>query len=180
MLPYTQSILFLDEHEVAVVSRSGIKLFDADGNPRKPQFQQIAWAPVQAEKGGHKHFMLKEIIEQPTAVANTVLGRLSQDTEFHLDKSLSPTNREEPSRSNSALVPAGTRPLSETMIESLAECRLKWITPAGFGTAIIAFLTVYLSSSLIGETADTISAQRLVVSRSKILTITNVVIRQPA
>ena len=87
MLPYTQSILFLDEHEVAVVSRSGIKLFDVDGNARKPQFQQIAWAPVQAEKGGHKHFMLKEIIEQPTAVANTVLGRLSQDTDsVHLDE----------------------------------------------------------------------------------------------
>ena len=57
MLPYTQSILFLDEHEVAVVSRSGIKLYDAEGNPRKPQFQQINWAPVQAEKGGHRHFM---------------------------------------------------------------------------------------------------------------------------
>src|SRR5262245_28113315 len=81
MLPYTRSILFLDEHEVAVVSRSGIKLLDVQGNIRKPQFQEIAWDPVQAEKGGYRHFMLKEINEQATAAGNTVLGRLSQDTD---------------------------------------------------------------------------------------------------
>src|SRR5215510_13119800 len=81
MLPYTRSILFLDEHEVAVVSRNGIKLLDTAGNERKPQFQEIGWGPAQAEKGGYRHFMLKEINEQPTAVGNTVLGRLSQDTD---------------------------------------------------------------------------------------------------
>jgi glucosamine--fructose-6-phosphate aminotransferase (isomerizing) len=75
VLPYTRSILFLDDHEVAVVAQDGIRLFDAGGKPRQPQFHHITWDPIMAEKGGYKHFMLKEIYEQPTAIGNTVLGR---------------------------------------------------------------------------------------------------------
>src|SRR6188474_1005464 len=63
MLPYTRSILFLDDHEVAVVARDGIRLFDSNGAARQPQFQHITWDPIMAEKGGYKHFMLKEIYE---------------------------------------------------------------------------------------------------------------------
>ena len=86
VLPYTRSILFLDEHEVAVVARDGIRLSDAAGKPRTPQFQHITWDPIMAEKGGYKHFMLKEIYEQPAAIGNTVLGRFSLDTNtVHLE-----------------------------------------------------------------------------------------------
>src|SRR5205809_3914363 len=68
MLPYTRDILFLDDHEVAVAARDGIRLFDTSGNSRTPQFQRITWDPIMAEKGGYKHFMLKEIYEQPDAI----------------------------------------------------------------------------------------------------------------
>src|SRR2546427_11007649 len=54
MLPYTRSILFLDDHEVAVVARDGIRLLDTAGQSRKPQFQNITWDPIMAEKGGYK------------------------------------------------------------------------------------------------------------------------------
>src|SRR5207237_8314647 len=54
MLPYTRSILFLDDHEVAVVARNGIRLLDTAGNERKPQFQHITWAPITAEQGGQR------------------------------------------------------------------------------------------------------------------------------
>jgi glucosamine--fructose-6-phosphate aminotransferase (isomerizing) len=80
LLPYTRSIHLMDDHELAVVARDGIHLFDAAGKAKEPKFQLIAWDPVQAEKGGYKHFMLKEIYEQPSAIGNTVLGRLSLDT----------------------------------------------------------------------------------------------------
>src|SRR4029079_5273544 len=80
MLPYTRSILFLDDHEVAVVARDGIRLLDTAGQPRTPHFQHISWDPIMAEKGGYKHFMLKEIYEQPVAIENTILGRFSLDT----------------------------------------------------------------------------------------------------
>src|SRR5580765_2925456 len=73
LLPYTRSILFLDDHELVVVARDGIRVFDESGKPKQPEFQTITWDPVQAEKGGYKHFMLKEIFEQPSAIGNTVL-----------------------------------------------------------------------------------------------------------
>src|SRR5580704_10952971 len=58
VLPYTRSILFLDDHEVAVVAPDGVRLMDDAGNAKEAQFQRITWDPIQAEKGGFKHFML--------------------------------------------------------------------------------------------------------------------------
>src|SRR5436190_16979806 len=86
MLPYTRSLLFLDDHEVAVVARDGIRLLDTVGQSRQPKFQHVTWDPIMAEKGGYKHFMLKEIYEQPVAIENTVLGRFSLDgNKVHLE-----------------------------------------------------------------------------------------------
>jgi len=182
MLPYTQSILFLDEHEVAVVSRSGIKLYDAEGNPRKPQFQQINWAPVQAEKGGHRHFMLKEINEQPTAVANTVLGRLSQDTDSVRLDEVGFTDAQWGSFKQIRILACGTSwhsaLVGKHMIESLARVPVEvdYASEFRYRNPIILPNSLYIFITQSGETADTISAQRLVrESGSKILTITNVV-----
>ena len=182
MLPYTQSILFLDEHEVAVVSRSGIKLLDIEGNPRKPQFQQISWAPVQAEKGGHRHFMLKEIFEQPTAVANTVLGRLSQDTDSVRMDEVAITEDQWKSFKQIRILACGTSwhaaLVGKHMIESLARVPVEvdYASEFRYRNPIILPDSLYIFITQSGETADTISAQRLVrESGSKILTITNVV-----
>src|SRR2546425_13129775 len=60
VLPYTRSILFLDEHEVAVVSRDGIRLFDSSGKPRTPKFQHITWDPIMAEKRSEERRVGKE------------------------------------------------------------------------------------------------------------------------
>src|SRR5262245_13455841 len=182
MLPYTQSILFLDEHEVAVVSRSGIKLFDAEGNPRKPQFQQINWAPVQAEKGGHRHFMLKEINEQPTAVGNTVLGRLSQDTDSVRLDEVGFTEEQWKSFKQIRILACGTSwhaaLVGKHMIESLARvpAEVDYASEFRYRNPVILPDSLFIFITQSGETADTISAQRLVRDAgSKILTITNVV-----
>jgi glucosamine--fructose-6-phosphate aminotransferase (isomerizing) len=182
MLPYTQSILFLDEHEVAVVSRSGIKLFDVEGNARKPQFQQIDWAPVLAEKGGHRHFMLKEINEQPSAVANTVLGRLSQDTDSVRMDEVPFTDAQWKSFKQIRILACGTSwhaaLVGKHMIESLARVPVEvdYASEFRYRNPVILPDSLFVFITQSGETADTVSAQRLVrESGSKILTITNVV-----
>ncbi len=59
---------------------AGVELTDFDGNPIQRAITRIQWDPIQAEKGGYKHFMLKEIWEQPRAVTDTTLGRVSLDS----------------------------------------------------------------------------------------------------
>jgi len=182
MLPYTRSILFLDEHEVAVVSRSGIKLLDVQGNAREPKFQEIAWDPVQAEKGGYRHFMLKEINEQPSAVGNTVLGRLSQDTDSVRLDEVGFSDELWKSFKQIRILACGTSwhaaLAGKYMIEPLARIPVEVDYASEFRYRNPVFLadTLFIFITQSGETADTISAQRLVrESGSKILTITNVV-----
>ncbi len=77
ILSHTRRMLFLDDGEMAVVSREGVRLFDLDGKPVERQAKDIDWSPTMAEKGGYKHFMLKEIHEQPRSIADTLRGRIS-------------------------------------------------------------------------------------------------------
>src|SRR6266545_1252692 len=76
LLPYTRNFLFLDDGDVVVVTPDSVKVTDASGGVVKRDPQRITWDPVQAEKGGYRHFMLKEIHEQPRAVRDTLLGRI--------------------------------------------------------------------------------------------------------
>ncbi|HEX7960653.1 MAG TPA: glutamine--fructose-6-phosphate transaminase (isomerizing), partial [Terriglobales bacterium] len=80
ILAHTRKIFFLADGDLAVITQQGVKLSDFDGHPLERQVQHITWDPIMAEKGGFKHFMLKEIYEQPRAVRDTTLGRISQDT----------------------------------------------------------------------------------------------------
>jgi len=80
ILSHTRDVVFLADEEMAVVTRDGVAFsrFDGTSLDRKPQ--RVQWDPIQAEKAGYKHFMLKEIFEQPAAVRDTVLGRVSLET----------------------------------------------------------------------------------------------------
>ncbi len=182
MLPYTRSILFLDEHEVAVVSRSGVRLFDAAGVPKEPKFQQIAWDPVQAEKSGYKHFMLKEIFEQPTALGNTVLGRLSQDTNSVNLADAGFTDAEWKSFKHVRILACGTSwhsaLVGKHIIESLARLPVEvdYASEYRYRNPVILPDSLFIVITQSGETADTIAAQRLVKEHgAKVLTLTNVV-----
>jgi len=66
--------------DLAVITQEGVRVTDFEGNPVERKAQRITWDPIMAEKGGFKHFMLKEIYEQPRTVRDTTLGRVSQDT----------------------------------------------------------------------------------------------------
>ncbi len=77
ILPYTKEMIFLEEGDIAVLTAAEVRFLRVDGTPVERKAKTITWSPVQAEKGGFKHFMLKEIHEQPRAVEDTLRGRIS-------------------------------------------------------------------------------------------------------
>jgi len=79
ILAHTRDVVFLGDEEMAVITRSGVQFTDYHGRAVSKTTQRVMWDPIAAEKGGHKHFMLKEIYEQPTAARDTILGRVSLD-----------------------------------------------------------------------------------------------------
>ena len=179
LLPYTRSILFLDDHEVAVVGRDGIRLLDTAGRSRQPQFQNITWDPIMAEKGGYKHFMLKEIYEQPIAIENTILGRFSLDTNtIHLEAF---TDDVWKSFKHIRILACGTSwhaaLAGKYMIESLARLPVEvdYASEYRYRNPVILPDTLFIFITQSGETLDTIAAQRQVRESGKTLTITNVV-----
>ncbi|MBC8164648.1 MAG: isomerizing glutamine--fructose-6-phosphate transaminase, partial [Bryobacteraceae bacterium] len=80
ILSHTRDMFFLSDGDMAILTPDGVHLTDFDGKPIKRQVSRILWDPIMAEKGGYKHFMLKEIFEQPRAVRDTLLGRVGQES----------------------------------------------------------------------------------------------------
>ena len=80
ILHHTRNIYFLADGDMAILTLAGVELTDFDGKPVHREITRIQWDPIQAEKGGYKHFMLKEIWEQPRAITDTTLGRVSLDS----------------------------------------------------------------------------------------------------
>jgi glucosamine--fructose-6-phosphate aminotransferase (isomerizing) len=80
LLSHTRDMFFLADGDLAVLTPEGVHLTDFSGRPIKRQVSHILWDPIMAEKGGYKHFMLKEIFEQPRAVRDTLLGRVGQES----------------------------------------------------------------------------------------------------
>src|SRR4030095_4293688 len=76
---HTRDVVFLGDEEMAVITRSGVVFTDYSGREVSKTSQRVLWDPIAAEKGGYRHFMLKEIFEQPTAARDTILGRVSVD-----------------------------------------------------------------------------------------------------
>ena len=182
MLPYTRSILFLDDHEVAVVARDGVRLLTASGEPRAPEFQRITWDPIMAEKGGYKHFMLKEIYEQPTALSNTVLGRFSLDANvIHLED-VAFTDEQWKSFKRICILACGTSwhaaMVGRQMIQSMARLPVEvdYASEYRYRNPVMEPDTLFIVITQSGETADTLAAQKMVRERGfKVLSITNVV-----
>jgi glucosamine--fructose-6-phosphate aminotransferase (isomerizing) len=79
ILSHTRDVVFLGDEEMAVITRTGVEFTDFSGRPVSKATQRVLWDPVMAERAGYKHFMLKEIFEQPRAARETVLGRVSEE-----------------------------------------------------------------------------------------------------
>jgi glucosamine--fructose-6-phosphate aminotransferase (isomerizing) len=87
ILSHTRDVVFLGDEEMAVITRSGVDFTDFTGRAVSKTSKRVLWDPIAAEKNGHRHFMLKEIFEQPTAARDTILGRVSLERgRIHLEE----------------------------------------------------------------------------------------------
>jgi glucosamine--fructose-6-phosphate aminotransferase (isomerizing) len=182
ILNHTRDIFFLADGDLAVVTPDGVHLSDFDGKPVRRQIQHVTWDPIMAEKGGFKHFMLKEIYEQPRAVRDTTLGRVSQDTGHIFLGELEVTEAELRAARKFNIIACGTSwhagQAGKFMIESLARVPVEvdYASEWRYRNPIVDPETITVVISQSGETADTIAAQREAKSRgSKTLAICNVV-----
>jgi glucosamine--fructose-6-phosphate aminotransferase (isomerizing) len=166
ILPYTRDFIFMEDGEVALLSSKGVKVFNAKGGEVSREPKRVNWSPLMAEKGGYKHFMLKEIFEQPRAVTDTIRGRLSEEKGDAIleDVRFDPKLLKKIRRIN--LIACGTSYhaalVGKFLIEEL--CRIPVEADIGsefrYRNPIIGENDLLVAISQSGETADTLAALR--------------------
>jgi glucosamine--fructose-6-phosphate aminotransferase (isomerizing) len=182
ILYHTRDLFFLADRDLAVITPSGVELTDFEGNPIVRKVQHVTWDPIMAEKGGFKHFMLKEIYEQPRSVRDTTLGRISQDTGHVFLDEMEISDAEFRAVKKLNIVACGTSwhagLAGKFMIERLARVPVEvdYASEWRYRNPIITPDDITLVISQSGETADTIAAQREAKARnSRTVAICNVV-----
>ena len=182
ILSHTRDMFFLNDGDLAVLTPEGVHLTDFNGQPVRRQVSHILWDPIMAEKGGYKHFMLKEIFEQPRAVRDTMLGRVGQETGRVFLDEMDIRTKEFQEFEQIKIIACGTSwhaaLAGKFMIEKLARIPVEvdYGSEFRYRDPIVSkkILTVVISQS--GETADTLAAQREAKQKgSKTLAICNVV-----
>jgi glucosamine--fructose-6-phosphate aminotransferase (isomerizing) len=182
ILSHTRDVVILEDGEVAVVTAEGVVLSTLDDQPVQREPVRILWDPLMAEKGGYRHFMLKEIYEQPRAVTDTFRGRIAPETGTVVlpDVNLDPETVRGLQRV--VFVACGTAfhasMLGRTMVERLAGLPAESDLGSEFRyrDAVVGPETLVVAVSQSGETADTIGAVKAArLKGCPILTITNVV-----
>jgi len=166
LLEHTRNMFFLADGDIAVLTKSGVRVIDHDGKAVERKPHHVAWDPIMAEKGGYKHYMQKEIFEQPRAVRDTFLGRISQDTGKIYLEEMEVAEKQFREFKNVRMVACVTSwhaaLAGKFMIERLARLPVEvdYGSEFRYRDPILdaATLTVCISQS--GETADTIAAQR--------------------
>ncbi len=182
VLYHTRDVFFLADGDLAVLTPQGVRLLDFEGRAIQRPVQHITWDPIMAEKGGFKHFMQKEIFEQPRAVRDTLLGRISLETgKIFLDE-MEITEKEFQNFRAVKLVACGTSwhaaQAGKFMIERLAQipCEVDYGSEFRYRDPIVDPHTLAIFISQSGETADTLAAQREAKQKgAKTLAICNVV-----
>ena len=181
ILYHTRDLFFLADRDLAVLTPNGVKLSGFDGHPVSRRVQHITWDPILAEKGGFKHFTIKEIYEQPRAVRDTALGRFSLETgQVFLDE-MEIRGEEFRSFRDIKIVAAGTSRhaglAGKVMIERVARLPVEvdYASEFRYRDPLVDAQTLTVLITQSGETADTIAAQREARAKgSKTLAICNV------
>ena len=182
ILHHTRNVYFLADGDVAILTLAGVKLTDFDGNAIERELTRIQWDPIQAEKGGYKHFMLKEIWEQPRAVTDTTLGRVSLDSGKVFLGEMEIPDEELARAAGISIAACGTSwhagLTGKYMIERLARLPVDvdYASEYRYRDPIAGSHTLGLLITQSGETADTLAAQReMKALGSKTVAICNVV-----
>ncbi len=181
VLYHTRDVFFLGDGEMAVLTREGVSVTDFEANTVTPNVQRITWDPIAAEKSGFKHYMLKEIYEQPRAVRDTTMGRVSQTTgRVYLDE-MEISEAEFRQFTSIKAVACGTSlhaaMAGKYMLEELVRIpvEIDYASEFRYRDPILDDKTLVIAISQSGETADTIAAVRESKEKgAKILSICNV------
>lgn len=181
ILQHTRDVFYLGEKEIAVLTKDSVRVTDFEGNVVEPKQQRITWDPIMAEKGGFKHFMLKEIYEQPRAVRDTVKDRVSLDTgKVYLDP-MNITEEDFKAVTSIKIAACGTSwhagIAGKYMIEQLARVPVEvdYASEFRYRNPVLSETDLLIVISQSGETADTIAAMREAKNAGcKVLAVCNV------
>jgi glucosamine--fructose-6-phosphate aminotransferase (isomerizing) len=182
LLAYTREILYLDDGEYAIVERDGVRIFDRDDEPVTRNPKRINWDAVAAEKEGYKHFMLKEIFEQPRAVQETFTGRMFEESgeTFFNDLEFTPEQWKKFQRIH--IVACGTSWHAGLVGKFLLEDAARLPVEVDYGSEyryrdpVTDENTLVIGVTQSGETADTIAGMQEAKRRgATLMTICNVI-----
>src|SRR5580765_468647 len=166
ILAHTRDVVFLGDEEMAIITRSGVQFTDYAGREVSKTTQRVLWDPIAAEKGGHKHFMLKEIFEQPTAARDTILGRVSHDQGQIFLEDLNIAEATFKALQKGTIVACGTSwhaaLVGKYLIEALAHVPVEvdYGSEYRYRNPIVASNELAIVITQSGETADTLAALR--------------------
>jgi glutamine---fructose-6-phosphate transaminase (isomerizing) len=182
VLAYTRNVMFLEDDDIAILSQDGIEVMNVDGESVQREVKKITWDPALAEKAGYKHFMLKEIHEQPRIIEDTLLGRLDLQNGSVVLNEVGLSEKEAKKISRIRFVACGTSwhasLIGGFLIEKYANlpCQVDIASEFRYRDPIIEPNTLVVAISQSGETADTLAAVRLAKKKgARVLVITNVV-----
>jgi glucosamine--fructose-6-phosphate aminotransferase (isomerizing) len=166
LLSVTQRFIYLEQGDIAEITRGGVKLFDPHGQPVTRAVHETQWNEESAEKGPYKHFMLKEIFEQPSALADTLYGRVVNKRV--VPESLGPRAAELLSKvQNVHVIACGTSYhagcVGRYWLESIAgvPCQIEIASEYRYRHVVVPPNTLFITLSQSGETADTLEALRM-------------------
>ncbi len=182
ILSHTRNVVFLDDREMAIATAKGVQFKTLDGKTVERTPTRVTWDPISAEKAGYKHFMLKEIFEQPHAVRDTVLGRASLETgQVHLNE-MAIADADLRDVDKITLLACGTSwhaaLVGKFMIEELAKVAVEvdYGSEYRYRNPIIGQTSLAVAITQSGETADTLAALREAKGKgARSLAICNVV-----
>ncbi len=181
ILEYTRDVTFLEHRQAALITGDGARINDLDGHPVTPKLYTIPWDPVAAEKGTYRHFMQKEIAEQPRAITDTIRGRADFNRgRVRLD-TLALTKAEARALQKIVLVACGTSYhaglVGKFMLENLARVPVEvdYASEFRYRSPLIGPDTAVLAITQSGETVDTLAAMAEGQAQgAKLWTIVNV------
>jgi glucosamine--fructose-6-phosphate aminotransferase (isomerizing) len=182
ILSHTRDVVFMEDREMAILTPGGVTFRTLDGEVVERKPTRVMWDPISAEKAGYKHFMLKEIFEQPHAVRDTVLGRASLDSgQIHLNE-MAISDADLRGIDKITLLACGTSwhaaLVGKFMIEELAKLSVEvdYGSEYRYRNPIINSKTLAVAITQSGETADTLAALREAKGKgARSLAICNVV-----
>ena len=166
ILSHTRNVVFLGDEEMAVITRGGVRFTDVHGQEVSKATQRVTWDPIMAERAGYKHFMLKEIFEQPNAARETVLGRVSLDRHKVFLEEMNLSEADLRAVDRVTILACGTSwhagLVGKYMIEQLAgiHTEVDYGSEYRYRNPIVDNRTLAVVITQSGETADTLAALR--------------------